>query len=692
MKKSIVTISLLLTAFLPGKACGPYTPTHNFYMMNVFGYEGPRSLFYDQVDDFWKAYTGREPEQYSDYFSNNSEMLLAAARQKGDREMTTYLNFLNQYTAICEKIKETWDYPTKEELEQHAATLTSMHIAAKAYKGKRLKPQYVLLEMRTNLLLGQAEQNLTVWKKRASRLPAGVFREMCRNLYANALLKAGRRQEAAAIYAGQGDWESISWLASGATSVEGIKAMYDEDADSPVLPYLLEHFVNSAQEEFDLQEQYDFTSDQTFKPHVDKFVVLAQSIIREGKTKSPALWQTAIAMLHYTQGKFSTALKEAAEAMKMEGPQRVKDNARCARLLAFTRCNKPAGKVGAFIAGELDWLWGRSSVNSAYEKNYYGRMLDRTMIQNLYKRYAEAGNANMQMALYALSGQVPGGEADNNPGHSNFGEYFAEMDSHKAEDLIAYWAFLQSTPTDAVGRFAVKHIVFKDKDYFNDLIGTKFIAEGRFADALSYLSKVPLSTVNGQGISFYMAGRDFTKDRWLQRQRLDDSELWGDTPRPDMKSNQKIAFCQDMIQLTSAYNLANAKSRPQAAYTLASRYFQSSCYGDCWYLTHYAWTCTDSARTQEKDFAQQALQLLGESALSKDARLRGKSLFAKAFVARSVGSSGQWYDLQPEGVLLNGEAEIKAYDELALFCRRKPKVMAPYVSCCDVLRRYMASK
>lgn len=34
MKKSIVTISLLLTAFLPGKACGPYTPTHNFYMMS----------------------------------------------------------------------------------------------------------------------------------------------------------------------------------------------------------------------------------------------------------------------------------------------------------------------------------------------------------------------------------------------------------------------------------------------------------------------------------------------------------------------------------------------------------------------------------------------------------------------------------------------------------------------------------
>ena len=173
--------------------------------------------------------------------------------------------------------------------------------------------------------------------------------------------------------------------------MEGIKAMYDEDADSPVLPYLVEHFVNSAQEEFDLQEQYDFTADQTFKPHVDKFIALAQSIIREGKTKNPALWQTAIAMLHYTQGKFSTALKEAAEAMKMEGPQRVKDNARCARLLAFTRCNKPAGKVGAFIAGELDWLWGRSSANSAYEKNYYGRMLDRTMIQNLYKRYAEAG-------------------------------------------------------------------------------------------------------------------------------------------------------------------------------------------------------------------------------------------------------------------------------------------------------------
>ena len=63
-------------------------------------------------------------------------------------------------------------------------------------------------------------------------------------------------------------------------------------------------------------------------------------------------------------------------------------------------------------------------------------------------------------------------------------------------------------------------------------------------------------------------------------------------------------FCKEMLQLESQYRLAKKETRADIAYQLASRYYQASCYGDCWYLTHYGWSCIDSARSYEKDFAQ----------------------------------------------------------------------------------------
>lgn len=112
------------------------------------------------------------------------------------------------------------------------------------------------------------------------------------------------------------------------------------------------------------------------------------------------------------------------------------------------------------------------------------------------------------------------------------------------------------------------------------------------------------------------------------------------TPQTDgyglatLKENPKLKFCEQMLQMQSRYTLAredNAR-RQEAACDLASRYYQASCYGDCWFLSRYAHSCMDGARTFQMDFAQKAMEYLKDSRQSTDMKLQQQSLYARAYI------------------------------------------------------------
>ena len=145
-------------------------------------------------------------------------------------------------------------------------------------------------------------------------------------------------------------------------------------------------------------------------------------------------------------------------------------------------------------------------------------------------------------------------------------------------------------------------------------------------------------------MSVYMVRRDYKKPRWLVRQRVNDElDDYGVPSLEDipLKHNQKIAFCEDMNSLEQRYKLANNATRPELAMQLAVRYYQASCYGDCWYLTHYDKLFGDSTRFWEKNFAQQAMIYLDVA--KQDKSLRQEALYARAFVLNSITSNGLWW-------------------------------------------------
>ena len=724
--KRFIFGSVIFLMSITGYACGPMAMVHNYYMFNVLpSYD--YGIFRQPLEQFWRTYTGAKAldnagngTYYGDMFSENCKFLMDAARKKGDREMMAYLRQLSVYLNISEQLSDGWTYPTKKQLVARRLSLVNMSKAAAAYKGKRLRPQYELLYMRANMMLKRYQQNKQYWSTTASKLPESVCRDMAQNIYANALLNLGQRRAACDIYAQQGDETSIQWVLRKFRNIAGIKTIYGEDPKAPTLHYLVQNFVNAAQETIDDKgnketiEMIGFNA--VYRQEIKQFISFADQVVAEGKTDSPCLWKSAVAMLQYLTGSDEAAQKTIDKALTLDGNERMKDNARCIRLLVNTRHpNLNNSKLCDYLTKEYHWLDAKSKEEGSYQS--YVR--DRVAFQNLIPAYRKAGREEVAAALLGMFNENEYANIDTaenqhsdlfnwditkdkygyeleNSDYNPYGEYFSCLDSMKAEQLVKYYAYITSAPKNPFESYVLTR-VYKNKDYFNDLIGTKYLAEGRFAEARPYLEKVPLTFLNHQNISYYMAHRDFTKDRWFTRQRFSEDTTTDGACLAKLTENPKLKFCDEMIQLQGRYNLAGDENlRSQLAYQLASRYYQSSCYGDCWYLTHYGQSCADSARTFEADFAAKALQLLGESKKSTDISVRSNSLYARAFIVYArTGNSYDYWDAT-DAVLFSATSNFEiyqAYRELYDYAssanRQNTTTADKYISHCDVLKRFI---
>jgi hypothetical protein len=695
MKKSIICVSFMLLAALRVSACGPFTNIHNYYMMKAVSDPNP-NLFYDRVGEYWNGYVGTT----GSYFDDNCALLMNTARKKGDKEMMAYIQRIAQYKKIAASRQETWNYPTRQELARQKVQIQQMRLAAINYKGQRLRPQYTLLLMRANLLDNRYPQNATIWKTRGVKLKSSVFRDMCENIYASSLLKAGQRKAACDIYARQGDVQSLQWAMRNFTHVDGIRAIYQEDANSPVLPWLVQNFVNSVQENDDCERLPWANSEKgTYKPAAQQFIRLALQAIHDGKSQEPALWQTAIAMTHYTLGDAMAAERESKEAMTLKGTTMELNCARCVHLLAYTKARlneKDTKDYTDYVAGELKWLDAQRS--KTISEDYFAYAYDRVMSQNLISHYRKQGDLNMAALLTGIldvrSTEIQLGDAKNyTPGNGrNYGnaEYFCRLDSMTSTQLKDYVTFLQGNGDNALQKYALQANSYRNADYFNDLLATKLMAEGQFAEALPYLRQVPLNYVQRQGLAFYMARRDFHASRWMKHQLVKDEDFWPDENFHEsaLTANQKIAFCEDMNSLLSAYRLANQQAQPKLALQLASRYVQASCYGDCWYLTHYEKSVSDSARAWEKDFAAEAKKYL--EVARQDPALQQESLYAEAYIQLQVSNSLWWYRFENYDYDVMSDFRVKqAYDALAQCYQSNSSNAEPYLTRCDILQKYI---
>lgn len=373
MKKSIIAVCLLTT--LPTckpLACISEGPTHNRYMFSVFhrdALDGPTYL--TDINSYWIDYCqGKIKQSYyeqftNSFYANHSEEILKIAQAKGDNAMVTYLKLLNRYISVCDLFTiDGWHYPTKQEIAERKQKALAILAAAKAYRGSKLKQQYVLLQMRLNMILGYNTANANLWNNTAKKFTKTCWRDAMQNIYARALYKSGKRLAACDQYAVSGDMASIKRVIGNYRSLAGIKTIYQQSPNSPSLNYLVQDFVNNVQETLDTKpedandtEWFDLIdAKRIYRKEALEFVNFANTVGNDNKSKYPCLWLSAAAMVNYLLGNQQQAMNEAAQAINANGTPRMRDNARAIRMLITTRSSQLDDNYTAYLLGELRWL------------------------------------------------------------------------------------------------------------------------------------------------------------------------------------------------------------------------------------------------------------------------------------------------------------------------------------------------
>lgn len=717
LRKFTSSLTLMLLAATTAHACVSEAPRHNSYLFSVFNRSLMGDRFTDATEKFWQRYVGNA-DMPSYRWGGREEVMNKAKKQK-DVEMQTYCRRLNSYLDNCVNFN-AWDYPTKQQLANRAATLNNLLQASKAYQGKRLRAQYDLMRMRALLGLKRYQEGVNFWNATGKRMQPSVYRDMARNIYAGCLWRTGKKSQAIEVYAEQEDYQSLKYCVRGYRNLAGIQKVYAANPNSATLAYLVQDFVNNVQETMDVYgaRHMPFATGNETKADLDewmkeidaknittaeanRFISFARGVVAEGKTGVPCLWQAAIGCIEHQLGLYDKAKADLGKALTLAGTQRMKDNARAIYAANSIFAEKRHGaSFDKWLAGEMKWLDAKSEEDrkstTFYYTDHYRDVQERMVYNGLVPMLNKEGRVNAALVLLNRMN-------DGDPQWYYQSTYFDALYAAKIDDLKAYAKYLGKQPSDSLESWAWQH-AYRDANFYNDLIGTRLLAQARFADAMTFLEKVSLNFLNSQNIAPYAAQRSYSKERWMGKQVVAQPEYLTESQRaalPKLSENKKLRYCRDMLSLSRQYSLMKpSEERMRKAYELATMWYQGSYEGDCWWLKQYGVSVAqDSAMVGTVDFVAKAMTLLDESAQSTDFKLKEKSLYALAFIRHGApwyfegwdDATQQYYDInnikpQPQA------RQYKALAALAAFSTDNASRIDGFVSRCDVLRRFrMAS-
>ncbi len=699
--KRFISISLLIAAAVTEAFACAVPQTHNWYLFSVLQEDHFSQTVQKQFLDNWRVYTNGATSGW--WF--DAEAVSDAARRKGDWLMLSYLEHLDRYLHQAQKEElESWDYPTKQDLIDKREELTDIRAYALSQVDSRLRSQHALLAMRCNMLLGEHEANVEFWEKKANGMINSAYRDMMRNIYAGALLKTGRTDEATQIFIEQGDLASLYTYYYDKRSYESIARVYADNPDSPALPFLLQDFANNAQEAIDGLDEYNNWPGKLYINNVarsesEQMQQLCRQALKDGHTGDPALWKSLEAWLLYLNGDGKQALKAIGEAMTLKDSEATMDNARVLRLYITADTGKPSDE---FMAEELAWLEKRADETRRYQEWYDDRfthVFDRLAHKVVVSRYMNDGRPDVALAFMAAHDEMSRRfyeqhhdgdmeEYDDNWNDSYSSDFFVLADTVDAASMERYLDFVKSgSSKSALDKWLTTHIA-PDEQFLHEAIGTKYLREGLWQKAIDHLGQVSISFINQMNIAPFMAQRSYTVEPWMRRQWI--KEMLQRPGTAEVSTNQKLDFAREMQQMEQQYSQAKDAKRQQLAYQLAVRLYQASLYGDAWYITEYGKSSYCSPNEPKPAFVVKARKLLEEAAKSDDYALRERATFALAFAPYDNWHEYEWDSCQEKVVAipLKNTQEYAAMKRLDDFARKNSANLSSYVSHCDILKRF----
>ncbi len=687
MKRFIITNLFALMA-LPILACA-WNETHNYYLFSVYD----RNDFQQRVNDItlnnWKTYLGKSDNYY--YF--NADEIIEAAKGKNDLLMISYVENLNKYLG-CVKTEQQkeyeWNYPSKEEIAACEADLQTVRSYAFSKLKTRLRSQHGLLYMRCNMMMGKHQENITFWEQTASQYIETVYKDMMKNIYAGALYKTGKEDKAGELFAEMGDYASLMTLYYKKRSYFAIQREYRMNPNAKVLPFLLQDFVNNAQEADDATRPDAFTGGKLFirdltKTEVQQMINFCEQVIREGKTETPALWKSAKAWLEYMFGNKQQALKDITEAGTLAGTPRMEENTRILKLFIASALEPQSADFDFWLSNELQWLFDKKKSDN--ESNAY-LAYDRISHQVLSQRFHAEGHPQRALALMKSGG---------------FYAYTLTVDTISPEAMISFLKYMDSPSKTPLDRFLKSSVKVTREGPLQDqpdekaeidnadLIGKKYLRRCQWKEAAEWLKKVPATYCDEQGWGHYAAYRSPTVEPWIRRQWVKDEVAWS-SDRNHLYINPRLRFAQDMAEMEGELHVLEGEALMKRYYDLAVRYAQAHYTGDCWWIMRDFKSITDTVRVNETNLAARAIEYLQKASETKDAALKEKIYFARCYSGLYEESSS-WYEKVWNDQTYEYDRKVKTdapqYRSFATLADyEKNNKASQYVSRCDEYKQF----
>ncbi len=527
----VFSILLFLLAF-PAYGCGPFIYTPDEYLM----YRLPKSvdepedsetnclLWLEQTSptistqDIYQAvykYTLPQVEEVhnlvktedskSDLMKNSFVAYLVHER---DQEAADFLLLAKQCETLRFAQNDPWYYPATNNPE--VKQLNDIAQRAIQYDKKRFRDRYALQAIRALFSTEQYNRCLHYWDSISPLMDSKLLHNLAEDYIAGIYLNRGEIKKAEQIYIRLNNMAGVAYCQQhqDRSRIEKLQFTFDH---IPNYPYLKQE-LNFLFRNYEL-----YGNDlQTLSQLQHITLQCAQS----GKSHDSDMWYYSAAFASHLMGNNAEALRILQKAENASGTAEMKKYIKIFHIFLETKLLPFNNNYERKLLANLQWLdqevvkelrlhqkdiesdlylfaWETKYNHSRY---YPYDMMRRIILVEAVPRYLQQGNTTRALQLanvasnrpYRLFPQVAdtmrtSTTKSNEIDFSN--DFFNLTDTLSAQQIVEYAQRLQH-PRDEFDRFTQARS-YTNRDYLNDIIGTKFLRETNYPKAVEYLKEVP---------------------------------------------------------------------------------------------------------------------------------------------------------------------------------------------------------
>lgn len=521
-----------------------------------------------------------------------------------DKEALNILLLAKRCEVTREEMADPWYYPAK--VDPHRTALAEIaSIGVSELNNRRFWKRYAVQATRAMLTLGQYKECLDLWDRIKDRDWDDCLKVLTVRNVAGAYYHLGEIETARQMYGAIDDTPSLL-MCSNESPKSFILNLYELNPNSQYLRDLVEKHIH-----YEYFYDIDLTSllTQTVGPDLYDICI---KIASEGKVNDPDFWYYGAAFIKYHEKKFDQALKLVSLAEKSAGSDYIKESVHVLRICIEAESKPYSRSYESAMLEHIKWLDNKIlehhneaaeatrhegirklSINESYF--YWNDMLRRvvhgTLCPMLVKNHREvlaialanmADNRllNLQDSLEvitydeeynyiesALTLKEYRENGDIFNGHDYSNAFFCMIDTLPVDKVIQYVQTIDS-PTDL--QQYLNERSFIDMDYFNELIGTRYLREAKYTEAAKWFSKVSPKYQYRLNTYEYMDFQPFS----FEKKQINNKE------------NYKYNFAKEMARLESIINTSSIQDSVALAKAKMAMGMKNSVY-HCWPLIYY---------------------------------------------------------------------------------------------------------